>query len=151
MIASKRICVLHYSVVYFFWLWSFSHSKNCTKLTGFIETPSQLNVPSDLCFNQWFSSALVFSVRLCQDETEGTFTYVADQISVLNRNKNKSSFLFRFNTLIWSRSFWHLRPFRTQISLRIPAVWSVFVVRIKTFYILYHSICVKWRFWSVCA
>ena len=27
--------------------------------------------------------------------------------------------------------FWYVRPTKTQISLRIRAVWSVFVVRIK--------------------
>ena len=32
------------------------------------------------------------------------------------------------------RTFWHVRPTKTQISLRIHAVWSVFVVRMKKLY-----------------
>ena len=37
--------------------------------------------------------------------------------------------------------FWHVRPTKTQISLRIRAVWSVFVVRMKKLCLSYP----KWR------
>ena len=49
------------------------------------------------------------------------------------------------------RTFWHVRPTKTQITLRIRAVWSVFIVRMKKICILGYPNCAKWRFWSVCA
>ena len=44
-----------------------------------------------------------------------------------------------------------MRPTKTQISLRICAVWSVFVVRIKKLCIYRYPKCDWWRFWSDCA
>ena len=33
------------------------------------------------------------------------------------------------------RTFWHVQPTETQISLRIFAIWAVFVSGMKKFYI----------------
>ena len=36
------------------------------------------------------------------------------------------------NCYLWAaKTFWHVRPTKTQISLHIRAVWSVFIVRTK--------------------
>ena len=44
-----------------------------------------------------------------------------------------------------------VRPTKTEISLWIPAVWSVFLVRLKTLCILGYLKCTQWRFLSDCA
>ena len=44
------------------------------------------------------------------------------------------------------RTFWHVRPTKTQISLRIRAVWSVFVVRMKKLCIVGYLKCAQGRF-----
>ena len=53
--------------------------------------------------------------------------------------------------VVRKRTFWHVRPEKTQISLCIPTVWSVFVDRMKKFCILGYPNCAQWRFWSDCA
>ena len=63
----------------------------------------------------------------------------------------KSWFKQHLNRNVRKRTFWHVRPAKTQISLRICAVWPVFVVRMKKLCILGYPKCVQWRFWSDCA
>ena len=46
------------------------------------------------------------------------------------------------------RAFWHVYLMKTHISLRIRAVWSVFIVRMKKFCILGYLKCAQWKFWS---
>ena len=46
-------------------------------------------------------------------------------------------------------TFWHASPTKTQISLRICAVWSVFIGRMEKLCIIGYPKCVQWRFWSV--
>ena len=46
---------------------------------------------------------------------------------------------------------WHVRSMKTQISLRIRAVWSVFVVHMKKHSILGYPKCAEGRFRSDCA
>ena len=48
------------------------------------------------------------------------------------------------------RTFWNVRPTKTQNSLRIRAVWSVFVVCMMKLCILGYPKCAQWRFWSAC-
>ena len=55
------------------------------------------------------------------------------------------------NTFVIYYTFWHTRTTKTQISMRICAVWSVFVVRIQKLCILGYPKCAQWRFWSDCA
>ena len=47
-------------------------------------------------------------------------------------------------------TFWHVHPMKTQISLRICTVWSVFIVCMKKLYIIGHLKWAKGRFWSDC-
>ena len=48
------------------------------------------------------------------------------------------------------RTSWHVRPTKTQISLRIRAVWSVFLVRMNKCFIHGYPKCAQWRFWLDC-
>ena len=48
-------------------------------------------------------------------------------------------------------TFWHMRPMKTQNSLRICAVWLIFVVRMKKLCALGHPKCAPWRLWLDCA
>ena len=46
---------------------------------------------------------------------------------------------------------WHVRPTKTQNSMRISRVWSVFVVRKRTLCSFGYPKCAQWRFWPDCA
>ena len=43
---------------------------------------------------------------------------------------------------------WHVRQAKTQISLGIRPVWSVFAVRMKKAWVLSYPLSTKWRLWS---
>ena len=43
---------------------------------------------------------------------------------------------------------WHVRPVKTQISLGIRPVWSVFAVRMKKYWVLSYPLRAQWRLWS---
>ena len=47
-------------------------------------------------------------------------------------------------------TFWHVCPMKTQTSLHIRAVWSVFDVHIKKHFILRYPKCTQWTFQSDC-
>ena len=49
---------------------------------------------------------------------------------------------------IWGTTFWHVHPMKTQISLRIRAVWSEFLLSALGHCILGYLNCPSWRFWS---
>ena len=49
------------------------------------------------------------------------------------------------------RTFWHVRPTKTQIRSRIRTVWSEFIDRVKRLCILDYPKCARWRFRSDCA
>ena len=43
---------------------------------------------------------------------------------------------------------WHVRPAKTQISLGISPVWSVFTVRMKKAWVLSYTLSAQRRLWS---
>ena len=43
---------------------------------------------------------------------------------------------------------WYVRPAKTQISLGIRPVWSVFAVRMKKHCVLGYPLSAQWRLWS---
>ena len=47
-------------------------------------------------------------------------------------------------------TFWHVHPTKIQISLRIRAIWLVFIVHMKKHCIIGYPKCTQWRFWSDC-
>ena len=64
---------------------------------------------------------------------------------------NGSAFLNHKHVYIWA-TMWHVRPTRTQISLRFPAVWfRVFVVLMKKHCTNGYRTCAQCLFWSDCA
>ena len=42
----------------------------------------------------------------------------------------------------------HVRPVKTQLSLGIRPVWSVFTVRMKKAWVLNYLFSAQWRIWS---
>ena len=48
-------------------------------------------------------------------------------------------------TATWQRTKWHVRPAKTQISLGIRPVWSVFAVRMKKALALSYPMSAQWR------
>ena len=49
------------------------------------------------------------------------------------------------------RIFWHMSQTNTKIACTSVQSNRIFVVRLKTLYILGYSKCAQWRFWSDCA
>ena len=57
-----------------------------------------------------------------------------------------------FEPHVRKRTFWHVRPTKTQINILHPYhLIRGFVVRMKKLCILGCPKCVRWRFWSDCA
>ena len=53
--------------------------------------------------------------------------------------------------MVWPLDFfWHVHPTKTQIGLRLRAIWSVFVVRKKKFCIIGYPTYARWRLWRDC-
>ena len=68
-------------------------------------------------------------------------------------NCNELSYVDIFLTELWAASWqtptkWHVRPAKTQISLGIRPVWSVFPVRLKKAWVLSYPLSVQRRLWS---
>ena len=68
---------------------------------------------------------------------------------------NKCSLTLSLFTLITNMSCrmtkatkWHVRPVKTQISLGICPVWSVFAVRKKKAWVLSYPLSAQWKLWS---
>ena len=55
---------------------------------------------------------------------------------------------FKMSCLITKPMKWHVRPAKTQISLGIRPVWSVFAVRIKKHWVLSYPSSAQQRLWS---
>ena len=79
--------------------------------------------------------------------------YEVNQISYECRVSVNSLILF----LVWYRNcnlrkliYWYVRPTKTQISLRIRAVWLESSLSAWRNYILGYPKCAQWRFWSDC-
>ena len=50
--------------------------------------------------------------------------------------------------LVTKSTKWHVHPAKTQISLGIRPVWSVFAVRMKKAWVLSYPLSAQWRPWS---
>ena len=63
----------------------------------------------------------------------------------VKQNKTKQNHLSRLMT---KPTNWHVRPAKTQISLGIRPLWSVFAVHMKKAWILSYSLSTQGRHWS---
>ena len=57
-------------------------------------------------------------------------------------------FVYILSRLMTKPTKWHVRPVKTQISLGIRPVWSVFAVRMKTAWVLNYPLSAQQRIWS---
>ena len=65
-----------------------------------------------------------------------------DSSCLVNKTKIKRS------RLMTKPTKWHVRPVKTQISLGIRPVWSVFAVRMKKPWVLSYPLSAQRRLWS---
>ena len=73
----------------------------------------------------------------------------------ISKFKNAQHFLLcifqstgNLSCLMTKPTKWHVRPAKTQISLGICPVWSVFAVRMKKAWMLSYPMSTQWRLWS---
>ena len=57
-------------------------------------------------------------------------------------------FNYYVSRLMTKPTMWPVGPAKTQISLSIRPVWSVFAVRMKKAWVLSYPLSTQWRLWS---
>ena len=101
----------------------------------------------------------IFVERTCQKvrfSRNGTFVSKAASggTAKINQTVEMWRLYGDFTRSVWAlrkHTFWHVRPTKTQICLRIRAVWLESSLSAwRSLCILDHPKCTQWRFWSDC-